>query len=205
MRLLPFAVALAVAIAAPAALPAMAADAGSSMMMAMQPAAPLLWTAGDLVISGAYARATLPNAPVGGGYLTIVNNGAADDTLVSATSPAAGAVQLHDMTTANGVMSMRPVPAGGLPIPAGKTVALTPNGLHLMLTDLTGPLVKGQAVPVTLIFARAGAVTVQLAIGDIAASAPPAAASMSAPAMSAPAMSAPGGGMGGMKMNGMSM
>ena len=37
-----------------------------------------------------YSRATLPNAPVGAGYITITNKGTADDTLVSASSPVAG-------------------------------------------------------------------------------------------------------------------
>lgn len=196
MRLLPLAAAvLAAVLAASIGLPAAAASAASSMM-AMKPAVPQSWTVGDLVISGAYARATLPNAPVGGGYFIVVNKGKADDTLVSASSPAAGAVQLHDMAMSNGVMSMRELTAG-VPIPAGKTVSFSPDGLHLMLTPLNSRLVKGQTVPVTLTFAKAGAVTIQLSVGGIAAKAPP-----GAPASGKP--DAPGG-TGGMQMNGMSM
>lgn len=41
---------------------------------------------GDLAVSGAFARATLPNQPVAGGYLTITNSGAVDDRIVSAAS-----------------------------------------------------------------------------------------------------------------------
>ena len=54
--------------------------------MEADPLAPV--TVGDIEITDAFARATLPNAPVAGGYLTITNKGTEDDRLVSATSPA---------------------------------------------------------------------------------------------------------------------
>ena len=82
---------------------------------------------GDLTLSGPFARATLPNAPVGGGYLTITNNGAENDTLISAKSAAAGAVQLHNMEMQNNVMRMFEM-KNGIPIPAGETVTLMPGG-----------------------------------------------------------------------------
>jgi copper(I)-binding protein len=116
---------------------------------------------GNLAISGGFSRATLPNAPVGGGFLTITNNGAAEDRLISATSPAAGDVQLHEMAMEGDVMKMRELPEG-IPVPAGETVTLQPGGLHLMLMQLTGPLVEGTSFPVTLTFEKAGAVTVDL-------------------------------------------
>lgn len=130
------------------------------------------WTVGDLAISAAYARATLPGAPVGGGYITITNNGKQDDTLVSARSASLGDVQLHDMKMNGSVMEMRDLP-NGVPIPAGRTVTFSPNGLHLMFMHPGHAFVKGRTVPVTLSFARAGSVTVDLAVGGIAASAPP--------------------------------
>ena len=61
--------------------------------MEADPLAPV--TVGDIEITDAFARATLPNAPVAGGYLTITNKGTDDDRLVSATSPAAGKVELQ--------------------------------------------------------------------------------------------------------------
>jgi len=168
MKLSLAAVALAAAFAAPIAAFVLPVEAAS--MMAMKPAAKS-WTAGDLVITGAFARATLPHAPVGGGYFAVTNNGTADDALTSASSPAAGTVQLHAMSMQNGVMKMQELP-DGVPVPAGKTVTLTPDGLHLMFTDLKQPFVKGQAIPVTLTFAKAGSVTIELAVGDIAAKSP---------------------------------
>ena len=122
------------------------------------------WTVGDLRIDAPFARATLPNAPVGGGFLTITNEGRTDDTLVAARSAAAGHVEVHEMAMDGDVMRMREL-ADGLPIPAGETVMLTPGGFHLMFMDLQGPLVEGETVDVTLTFEQAGEVTVPLSVG----------------------------------------
>ena len=128
-------------------------------------------TLGDLTISGAFARATLPNAPVGGGYVTITNAGSEDDTLIAASSPVAGEVQLHEMSMQGDVMKMAELP-DGIPVPAGETVTLKPGGLHLMFMQLKEPMVEGSNVPVTLTFAKAGTVTVNLAIAGSAATMP---------------------------------
>ena len=128
-------------------------------------------TIGDLTIAGAFTRATLPNAPVGGAYLTITNSGAADDRLVSASTPAAGMTQIHEMKMDGDVMKMNELP-DGLVVPAGQTVKLEPGGYHLMLMKLTGPLVEGTKVPVTLTFEKAGTVEVEVEVGGIAAKAP---------------------------------
>jgi len=128
-------------------------------------------TIGDLTITGAFTRATLPNAPVGGAYLTITNGGTADDRLVSASTPAAGVTQIHEMKMDGDVMKMNELP-DGLVIPAGQSVALEPGGYHLMLMQLTGPLVEGTTVPVTLTFEKAGSVEVEVEVGGIAAKEP---------------------------------
>lgn len=126
---------------------------------------------GDLTISGGFSRATLPNAPVGGGFVTITNAGTSDDRLVAATSPAAGEVQLHEMAMEGDVMKMRELP-DGIPVPAGATVVLEPGGLHMMFMQLAGPLVEGTSFPVTLTFEKAGTVTVELAVAGSGAKAP---------------------------------
>lgn len=123
---------------------------------------------GDLDLSGLFARATLPNAPVGGGFLTITNNGAATDCLLSVTSPAAGTAQIHTMQMDGDIMRMRQV-EDGLEIPAGQTVTLSPGGLHIMFMALKQPFVEGETIPVTLTFEKAGSVDVQLLVQDAAA------------------------------------
>jgi hypothetical protein len=68
-------------------------------------------------------------------------------------------------------MKMNELP-DGLVIPAGESVALAPGGFHLMFMDLTGPLVEGESVTVTLTFEKTGAVEVQLPVGSPAAKGP---------------------------------
>ena len=75
--------------------------------MTARPRAAAPVTLGSLEISGAFTRATLPNAPVGGGFLTITNTGAEPDRLVSVTSPVSGDVQMHEMAMEDDVMKMQ--------------------------------------------------------------------------------------------------
>jgi len=119
---------------------------------------------GDLVLTDGFSRATLPNAPVAGGFVTITNTGSADDRLIAANSDVAGHVEVHEMAMEGQVMRMRGLPEG-LPIPAGETVTLKPGGYHLMLMDLRQPLTEGETVSVTLTFERAGTVEMPLVIG----------------------------------------
>lgn len=142
---------------AAAALPALAHDTHPAGH-----AAPI--TIGALEITGAFSRATLPNAPVAAGFMVITNTGTSDDRLVSASSPIAGMTQIHEMKLEGDMMKMAELP-DGLVIPAGGSVTLAPGGYHVMFMQLTGPLVEGTNVPVTLVFETAGTVEVQLAVG----------------------------------------
>ena len=70
--------------------------------------------------------------------------------LVSAASPMAGLVEIHEMSMDGNVMKMRALP-NGLDLPAGKAVDLKPGGYHVMLMDLKQQLKEGDTVPVTLV------------------------------------------------------
>ncbi|WP_273690412.1 copper chaperone PCu(A)C [Ketogulonicigenium vulgare] len=113
--------------------------------------------AGEVEVSARFARATLPNAPVGGAYMTITNKGTEDDRLLGATTPL-GPVTLHAMEMSGSAMTMRPLP-DGVPLPAGQTVTLSPSGTHVMISPLTSALVQGETLDLTLEFEKAGAVT----------------------------------------------
>lgn len=123
---------------------------------------------GDISIANSWTRATPPRAMAGGGFAEITNSGTEDDRLVAASSPAAGRVELHEMSVADGVMVMREKD-GGIAVPAGETVALKPGGLHIMFMELAGPFKQGDTVPVTLTFEKAGAVDVELSVEKIGA------------------------------------
>jgi len=118
---------------------------------------------GALAIGAATSRETALAGGTAPGFLSIRNEGGADDRLVSASSPAVQSVEIHEMSMDGGQMRMRALPEG-LAIPAGQTVTLAPGGLHLMLIGVQAPLAPGQTVPVELRFERAGTVTVNLAV-----------------------------------------
>jgi hypothetical protein len=117
--------------------------------------------AGDLAVQQPWTRAAGQGA-TGAGFMAISNRGGAADRLLSASSPAARAIELHSMVRDGEVMRMRPVEA--VEIRAGQTVTLRPGGLHLMLIGLSQPLRQGETVPVTLRFERAGEVQVALPV-----------------------------------------
>ena len=122
------------------------------------------YTIGSLTLSDPFSRATLPNAPVAGGFMMVRNDGSGDDRLVAASSQAAGRMEIHEMAMQNDVMKMRELEEG-LPIPAGGMVELKPGGYHIMFMDLQHPLVEGEEVSVTLTFETAGEITVPFVIG----------------------------------------
>lgn len=126
---------------------------------------------GPINISLPFTRATLPNAPVAGGFLTIENTGTEPDRLISAASDIADDTQIHEMAMQGDVMKMRQL-ADGLEIPAGETVVLAPGGFHIMFMGLKQALVEGETITVTLTFEKAGTVDVVLPIEAAAADAP---------------------------------
>lgn len=137
-------------------------------------AAAQTYTVGSIEITNPWARATPKGAPVGGAYMTITNKGSEPDRLTGITSPVAAKLEVHEMSMANGVMSMRPVP-GGLEIKPGETVVLNPSSFHIMMTGLKHPLTQGEHVKATLEFARAGKLDVEYAVQSMGAQGPSAA------------------------------
>ena len=115
---------------------------------------------GELAIGQPWSRPTPPGAPTAAGYLTVTNTGHAPDALVSASSPEAAGLELHQSSMAGGVMRMRAVPEGVVIAP-GQTVKLEPGGYHLMFMGPKKPFAIGDHVPATLRFRRAGAVKVE--------------------------------------------
>ncbi len=63
------------------------------------------------------------------------------------------------MTMDGMVMKMRQLDM--LAVKAGETVKLAPGGLHIMLIRLKEPLREGMSVPLTLVFEKAGEVSVE--------------------------------------------
>lgn len=102
----------------------------------------------QVTVSEAWVRGTVAQQKATGAFMTL--SAAQDSRLVGASSPAAGMVEVHEMSMANDVMRMRQIDS--LALPAGKPVKLMPGGFHLMLMQLQRPLADGDKVPLTLEF-----------------------------------------------------
>lgn len=147
---------------------------GCAVLLSLLPAVPARAAdvrAGDLVITQPWSRATPGGAKVAGGYLTIENKGSAPDRLTGGALDVAGRVEVHEMATNGGVMTMRPID-GGLTIAPGKTVTFAPGGYHLMFFDLKTQFRQGDTVAVTLEFEKAGKVAVSFDIQGVGAQGP---------------------------------
>jgi copper(I)-binding protein len=124
--------------------------------------------ADDIIIRQAWARATPKGAQVAGGYLTIENHGVTADRLISAAAPVSTKVEIHEMTTLDGIMMMRPV-EDGLAIPPGAAVNLAPGGNHLMFIGLSEPFHEGGHIAAALMFEKAGKIDVSFDVGSVGA------------------------------------
>lgn len=102
--------------------------------------------AADLEVKDPWVRGTVTAQKATGAFMQLSSKGGA--TLVGVASPAAGVVELHEMTMEGNVMKMRALPR--LDIKAGETVELKPGSYHVMLIGLKKPLAKGDVVPITL-------------------------------------------------------
>ena len=116
-----------------------------------------------------WARATASAGQAGGAFMTLVSKGGAD-RLLSASSPIAATVELHETVRDGTVMRMRAVPV--LVLEAGQPVELKPGSYHMMLSGLHRPLQRGESFPLTLIFEKAGAVTATVTVQAAGASGP---------------------------------
>ena len=121
---------------------------------------------GSVQIENAYTRSTVPGQMAAGGFMKIENKGAVDQ-LISASSPVAGEVQLHEMAMEGNVMKMRQVKE--VVVPAGGAVELKPGGMHLMFINIKAPLTAGETVPVKLKFAKAGEVEIKMPVNAMGA------------------------------------
>ena len=129
------------------------------VLMALVLVAPMA-AAQSVSIANAWARATAPGQKTAGVYLDLRSN--SDTAVVAAGSPLAAGAELHSMTMQDGVMRMRPLRR--IDLPAGKTVRLAPNGMHLMLVGLKRELKAGEKLPIVLSLQSSGTSLRTLAI-----------------------------------------
>lgn len=117
---------------------------------------------GAPAIDQAWVRPAAAGAETAG-YLTITGAAGQADSLLSASSPGAGTVELHEVSTdTSGMTGMHAIKR--IDIPAGGTVRLEPGGFHLMIMGLISELAVGGTLELDLVFEHAGKVVVQAEI-----------------------------------------
>ena len=125
------------------------------------------YAAGALKVIHPWTHATPPGATTAVAYLKLVNGGATPMRLIGGSTPVAARVEIHVMSMEGGVMRMRPTPA--LDIAPGAMVELKPGGLHLMLVGLNRQLMQEEMVPLTLLFADGGKISIELYVEEMGA------------------------------------
>lgn len=122
-------------------------------------------------VGAAWARASGGRTQSAAAYVTVTNRSADADRLVAVASPVAKSAMIHqDEMGAGNVMRMKKVDF--IDIAAGQTVTFAPGSYHVMLMDLERPLAAGQHFPLTLRFAKAGEIAVDVAVQSIGAMGP---------------------------------
>lgn len=116
-------------------------------------------------ISRPWARSSSKQADRAGGYFTVANKGNSADRLIAAASPAAERVELQYIKVVGYGITMR-VMERGLGLPPDTAITLKPRGYHLLFIGVKKPLAKGERVPVTLTFEKAGTRQVELTVED---------------------------------------
>lgn len=110
----------------------------------------------------ANAKLVTYRSDTGAGYLELRNSGNAVERLTGASSPAARAVELHELVHEGDVARMQPA-GTGFSIPASGTLALAPGGKHLMFQGIE--LAPGaHTLPVVLTFAGEPPLRVELEV-----------------------------------------
>jgi periplasmic copper chaperone A len=120
-----------------------------------------------ITITDPWGRTSPAVAENGAFYMMLNNQSSSDDALLSAASDACGTVELHEMyDKGEGVMGMRPVESGSIPVPAGGSAELKPGGLHVMCLGKLVDFEAGTEIPITLTFENAGEMEITAVIRD---------------------------------------
>lgn len=119
-----------------------------------------------VAVADALCRPTPKGRQTTGCYMTLTAS--ADDRLVSAESPQAKYVQIHESRMESNMMMMQQM-RDGMPLAAGQATALAPGGNHLMLLGVEEPLATGDTVTLKLTFATAAPVEVTARVAQPAA------------------------------------
>nr|WP_319555886.1 copper chaperone PCu(A)C [uncultured Vibrio sp.] len=120
------------------------------------------YTTNSIQIDHPWSLEAPPNATVIAGFFQLKNLSTKDDFLISATTPIAERVEIHQHEMSDGVMKMKKI--DNVRISSMKSVMFEPGGYHLMIFNPEPSFRQGERFPMTLEFRNAGKVAIQLAV-----------------------------------------
>ena len=129
---------------------------------------PLLATAcnmNSIKLEHAYVRAMPAGQQTTAAYMLIDNKCDKELEITGVSSPAAGKVELHDVTMEDGVAKMHSIET--LTLPAKEVTKLVPGSKHLMLIDVKQTLKPGSSIAMTLNFKDGSSKTIAVPVKDI--------------------------------------
>lgn len=104
----------------------------------------------NITVHDAWIRVPLPAQDQTALYFVIENHGSAPRAIVSASSPSAAKLELHEekMGGDKGMMSMTPI--ARIEVPANGMATLKPGGLHMMVFGLKSRPMAGSTFPISV-------------------------------------------------------
>ena len=130
--------------------------------LAYLPAAAHGYSKGDLQVRHPWTRATAAGDKFAVAYIEIRNSGRQPDRIIGVSTPAAERVELHSAKREGDSAKTRKVTS--FEVSARRRLFMRPGASHLALVGLRKPLVKGNRVPLTLRFERAGELQIELEV-----------------------------------------
>ena len=92
--------------------------------------------------------------------MTVHNEADGGDALLRVRCPVANFSERHTVDRGEGAPAMRTIPS--IPIAAGGTMVLKPDGYHIMLLQIRQPLVAGEKFACSINFQKAGTIETEV-------------------------------------------
>ena len=124
---------------------------------------------GEICIDAPWAYDSLGKT-VGAAFMVISAREGFSDVLLSAKSPQAEKVTLHDTVIKNGIVAMNQVQ--DLSFDAKSPLIFKPHGLHVMLGELESALISESQLQIELNFKDSGPVNINISIRALSDGAP---------------------------------
>jgi copper(I)-binding protein len=134
--------------------------AGAAWLAVPALARDLYW--GQLAMTSVWAAPTPPGATSAKVYMIIENRGSDTERLLSIRSTVARTASFIEEGSSSGVIER----IAYVEVRPRRPVTFRPGRVHVQLDGLMQPLVKGKPFPVTLVFAFAGPVEVQVDVEE---------------------------------------